>query len=121
MGNRTRDHDARMLELLALDAYPAPGLPSPAAVAGRAPAADTRAVREAYFRARFPGVIRSLADLDDALRVADALHCYALDGREDRAAELRLVAGAAPEPAPAHPRTGHAARLHRKLAAWTSR
>lgn len=50
---------------------------------------------DAYLRARFPGAIRSPEDLEDVLRVAQAIHCYLLDGRNDRAAELCELAGLA--------------------------
>ncbi|NJD89477.1 MAG: hypothetical protein FIB05_15870 [Betaproteobacteria bacterium] len=108
---------ARTLELLPIDDYPLPAAPAPSPA--RAGTSDARSIRDAYLRARFPGVIRGAEDLEDASRVADAIHCYRLDGRDDRANELRELAGLA------DPRRGqacgrdrdHAARIHR----WLSR
>jgi hypothetical protein len=82
--------NAAALELVPLDA------PLPATQARSARPSTTvpdgERVREAYLRARFPGVIRGLADLADAGRVMDAARCYVEDGRADRARELVRMA-----------------------------
>ena len=114
MNLRYGRQDAKPLELLPLDAYPAPAAPTPASA--RAVERDARSIRNDYLRARFPGVIRGAEDLEDTLRMADAIHCYLLDGRDDRAAELRELAGlAAPGQDEAAVRRGpdHAASIHR--------
>ncbi len=119
------------LELVPLDAaLPAGAIRPPEPVA---PVPDAGRIRDAYLRARFPGVIRSPADLADADRVIDAVGCYVDDGRLDRARELAGLALAshpeleafrqarweATEPpgetALANPAREHAARIHRLL------
>ena len=81
---------AMTLELVPLDAAPAPATSCPAPTL--APVPDADAIRDAYLRARFPGVIHALADLGDANQVIDAARCYAEDGRIDRAQELMALA-----------------------------
>ncbi len=88
--------NAAALELVPLDApLPQTGLRT-ARPSTAVPEGDR--VREAYLRARFPGVVRGLADLADADRVMDAARCYVEDGRSDRARELvRLAIGVHPD------------------------
>lgn len=114
MNARSGRHDVNILELLPLEDYPSPAVHAPTPV--RASERDARSIRNDYLRARFPGVIRSPEDLEDALRMADAIHCYLLDGRDDRAAELRELAGLAGprnDEAAGRRGTGHAAVIHR--------
>lgn len=90
--------NALTLELVPLDA-PVPALAARAAEPV-APVQDAGRIRDAYLNARFPGVIRTVADLADAGKVAEAVRCYARDGHLDRARELAGLALADHSPCP---------------------
>lgn len=68
----------------------APAAAAPSRPPGLATSADR--IRESYLNARFPGVVRSAADLRDVRRVIDGARLYFQDRRLDRARELLQVA-----------------------------
>jgi hypothetical protein len=93
------------LQPLAWDASPVPGdgpltLARPANAAGEVEALDpmARRIRDRYLAARFPGTLRTAADLADAAAVIKAARLYFEDGLVPRANEvLDLAMEAHPE------------------------